>query len=129
MNIRLASEASGLPARTIRYYESIALLTPARDGNGYRDFSAADVHKLQFLARARSLGFTIEDCRALLNLWEDRQRASADVKRIAAEHVKAIEAKIDELRRMHDTLTHLMKHCQGNDRPDCPIIDGLASGH
>lgn len=126
MNISHASRESGLPARTIRYYEGIGLLSPGRDDNGYRDFSASDVHRLQFLARARTLGFAIEDCRALLGLWQDRSRASADVKRIAAEHVATIETKIEELSQMRDTLNHLMEHCHGDVRPDCPILDRLA---
>lgn len=127
MNIGLAATQSGLPAKTIRYYEDIDLITPRRDTNGYRDFSDADVHKLIFLGRARALGFTIEHCRALLGLWEDQSRASADVKHIAANHLAIIEAKIADLCQMRDTLDHLMKTCHGDGRPDCPIINELAS--
>ncbi len=127
MNIGEAAAQSGLPAKTIRYYEDINLIAPRRDANGYRDFSDADVHKLGFLSRARTLGFTIENCRALLGLWEDQSRASGDVKRIAGEHLAVIESKIADLCQMRDTLDHLMNTCHGDDRPDCPIINELAS--
>ena len=126
MTIGDASARSGLPAKTIRYYEEIGLIRPARDANGYRAFSAADVAKLAFLARARGLGFAIEDCRALLSLWEDRARASADVKAIAARHIAEIDAKLDELRAMRASLADLTARCHGDDRPDCPILEGLA---
>lgn len=126
MNIGDVSTASGLPAKTIRYYEDIGLIRPARRGNGYRDFAEADVHKLAFLNRARSLGFSIEECRALLSLYEDRGRASADVKRLAEDHLHDIEQKIAELQGLHATLSHLVTSCHGDDRPDCPILDGLS---
>ena len=126
MNIGEVAEQSGLPAKTIRYYEEIGLVRPARGENGYRAFAATDVHKLVFLARARSLGFTIEDCRALLALYEDRGRASADVKRVAQEHLGSIERKIDELQAMHATLSDLVTRCHGDDRPGCPILEDLA---
>ncbi|MCV6598137.1 MAG: Cu(I)-responsive transcriptional regulator [Mangrovicoccus sp.] len=126
MNIGEAAKASGLPAKTIRYYEEIGLIRPPRDANGYRAFREADTHKLTFLGRARSLGFSIEECRRLLSLYEDRSRASADVKRVAAEHMRQIEQKIAELEQMRDTLGDLMSRCQGDHRPDCPILDNLA---
>ena len=126
MNIGQAADASGLPAKTIRYYEDVGLVSPGRRGNGYRDYDAADVHKLRFLARARSLGFTLEDCRALLTLWGDQDRASADVKALAQEHLTAVQRKIGELRSLQSTLEHLVDACHGDDRPDCPIIDDLA---
>lgn len=128
MNITRAAERSGLPVKTIRYYEEIGLVRPERAANGYRAFSAADVHRLTFLARARGLGFSIEECRALLALYDDRSRASADVKRIAREHLDAIEAKIADLRAMQATLADLVEACAGDDRPDCPILRGLAGG-
>lgn len=127
MNIGAAAKQSGLPPKTIRYYESIGLTTPLRDTNGYRDFSERDIHKLIFLGRSRALGFTIENCRALLGLWEDQDRASADVKQIAREHLSIIESKIADLTSMRDNLSHLMDTCSGDDRPDCPILDNLAS--
>ena len=126
MNISDVARQTGLPAKTIRYYEEIDLIKPARTGNGYRDFSEQDLHKLQFLGRARLLGFSIEDCRALLGLYEDKTRASAQVKAIAQDHLAAIDDKIAQLMGMRDALAHLVTCCQGNDRPDCPILSDLA---
>ncbi|MED6308569.1 MAG: Cu(I)-responsive transcriptional regulator [Pseudomonadota bacterium] len=126
MNIGRASEKTGLPVRTIHYYEEIELVVPARRDNGYRDYSDTDVHKLSFLHRARGLGFSVEDCRALLTLYEDRNRASADVKNIAAAHLERIEEKLAELNSLQEVLTHLVDSCDGDARPDCPILDGLA---
>ena len=126
MNISDVARASGLPAKTIRYYEDIGLVRPARRGNGYRDFSQRDARKLAFLARARSLGFSIKECRVLLSLDEDRTRASADVKAMARAHLGRIADKIADLEAMRDTLEDLAMRCHGDDRPDCPILDGLA---
>ena len=127
MNISQASEATGLPAKTIRYYEEIGLIRPDRRANGYRDFADTEVHKLRFLARARALGFGSNDCRSLLALWGDRARASADVRRIAHAHLAEIEAKITDLTAMRDSLSHLVVTCAGDDRPDCPILKTLSS--
>ncbi|MDF2232827.1 Cu(I)-responsive transcriptional regulator [Albimonas sp. CAU 1670] len=126
MNIKDAAELSGLPTKTIRYYEDIGLVRPARGDNGYRDFSRADAHKLAFLARSRSLGFSIEECRTLLALYEDRERASGDVKRVAEAHLVEIDRKIAELHEMRATLATLVHRCHGDDRPDCPILMDLA---
>lgn len=126
MNIKDASAQVGLPAKTIRYYEDIGLITPDRAANGYRDFSAAHLHKLTFLARARGLGFSVDDCRDLLALWEDQDRASADVRAIAKEHLSEIETKIADLQDMAATLSDLVRDCSGDARPDCPILKGLA---
>lgn len=126
MNIGEVATASGLPAKTIRYYEDIGLLRAARGANGYRHFVDRDVRMLSFVSRARSLGFSIDDCRSLLSLYADRDRASADVKEIAREHLSGIAKKISELEAMRDTLEDLVSRCQGDDRPDCPILDGLA---
>ncbi|MGR3292131.1 MAG: Cu(I)-responsive transcriptional regulator [Paracoccaceae bacterium] len=125
MNIGNVSTLSGLPVKTIRYYEDIGLVSPLRDTNGYRAFREKELHKLAFLGRARSLGFTIEDCRALLALYDDETRASADVKRIANEHLDKIETKIAGLQAMRDTLSHLIDECAGDHRPDCPILKDL----
>lgn len=125
MNIGDVAKRAGLPPKTIRYYEDIGLITPERDTNGYRNFRASDVHKLTFLGRSRTLGFTIEDCRTLLALWDDKDRASADVRAIATEHLEQIEAKIADLQAIRDTLTHLVHECAGDDRPDCPILQRL----
>lgn len=127
MNIGDVAERSGLPNKTIRYYEEIGLVRPLRKANGYREFQEHHLHSLAFLARARSLGFTIDDCRALLALYEDRHRSSADVRNIANEHLERINRKIEELMSMRATLELLVERCHGDDRPDCPILDELAS--
>ena len=128
MNISDAAKRSGLPTKTIRYYEDIGLVQPLRDTNGYRAFRDSDTHKLTFLGRARALGFTIEDCRNLLALWEDTDRASGDVRKIAKQHLAQIETKITDLQSMRDTLSDLVHACTGDDRPDCPIIKNLETG-
>ena len=128
MNIKDVAERSGLPAKTIRYYEEIGLIRPLRGANGYRAFRESDLHKLAFLGRARGLGFTIEECRRLLALYEDRERASADVKALAEAHLEDMEKKIVELRAMQATLRDLVSSCAGDHRPDCPILTGLAEG-
>lgn len=128
MNIGQAAGRANLPPKTIRYYEEIGLIKPARAENGYRDYSDDDIHRLAFLQRSRSLGFSIEECRLLLSLYGDDQRASADVKTLALEKVVEIDRKIDELKSLRTTLSTLAKQCQGNDKPNCPIIDDLA-GH
>jgi len=128
MNIGDIAQRTGLPAKTIRYYEEIGLVTPRREANGYRVFDDKDIHRLTFLARARALGFPIEDCRTLLALYKDDTRASADVKCIAQDHLAQIEDKILQLQSMRDTLTHLVHECAGDNRPDCPILKDLAKG-
>jgi len=127
MNISEVAKRAGLPAKTIRYYEDIGLVAPARSANGYRSFRESDLHKLAFLGRARALGFSIEDCRNLMTLYEDRGRASSDVKSIASEHLVAIDAKLAELQQMRNTLADLVSSCAGDDRPDCPILADLAA--
>ena len=125
MNIGEVAERAGLPPKTIRYYEDIGLIRPLRSDNGYRTFQEKDMYKLAFLGRARALGFSIEDCRGLLALWEDQGRASADVRAIAKDHLAEIEAKIDGLQAMRATLSDLVTSCAGDARPDCPILDRL----
>lgn len=126
MNIGEVAEQSGIPPKTIRYYEEIGLVRPQRSGNGYRAFRETDLHKLAFLGRARALGFSIEDCRTLISLYEDETRESAQVKAIAKDHLKTIDRKITELRAMRDTLSDLVDSCQGDHRPDCPILSDLS---
>lgn len=127
MNIGKAAKASGISAKMIRYYESTGLIATAlRTDAGYRDYSDEDVHTLRFLRRARDLGFSVEQMTELLALWRDRGRASADVKEVALRHVEELERKARELREMSLSLKHLAENCQGNDRPNCPIIDELA---
>ncbi|MEW9837092.1 Cu(I)-responsive transcriptional regulator [Mesorhizobium marinum] len=126
MNVGTAARRTGLPAKTIRYYEDIGLISPARADNGYRDYSGDDIHRLAFLRRARGLGFSIEDCRQLMALYRDKGRASQDVRAIAKSHVAAIDAKLAELQSMRATLHKLIHACHGDDRPDCPILDDMA---
>ena len=126
MNIGTAARQSGLPPKTIRYYEDIGLLTADRAANGYRDYSDEDVHRLRFVQRSRSLGFSVEECRQLLSLYTDRDRASADVKAIATEKLGEIDRKIAELTGLREMLGHLVENCHGDARPECPIIDGLS---
>lgn len=126
MNIGQAAQASGLPTKTIRYYEDIGLLKPERRGNGFRDYGEKDVHELRFIARARGLGFSVGECRHLLALYRDTGRASAQVREAATTHIAAIRTKIKELRAMEQTLSHLIEKCAGDARPECPILDDLA---
>lgn len=126
MNISQVAQRSGLPAKTIRYYEDIGLIRPLRSPNGYRAFRETDLHKLAFLGRARALGFSIEDCRALLDLYEDATRESAQVKDIAQQHLRQIDDKIAALQAMRATLSGLIQSCHGDTRPDCPILQDLS---
>ena len=126
MNIGEAGRRSGLPAKTIRYYEQIGLVAPARRDNDYRDYSDRDVHELRFVARARALGFSVEESRQLLALYRDRDRSSADVREAATRHIADINRRIAELREMERTLSDLVRTCHGDSRPDCPILEGIA---
>ncbi|WFE89403.1 Cu(I)-responsive transcriptional regulator [Roseibium porphyridii] len=126
MNIGSAAEQSGLPVKTIRYYEDIGLVLPQRSENGYREFSSSDLERLKFLQRARSLGFSIEECRELLSLYGDRNRASADVKKLTQAKIREVDRKIGELKSLKRVLSDLAEACHGDNRPDCPIIDDLA---
>lgn len=128
MNIGDAAEASGLPAKTIRYYEDIGLVTASRAANGYRSYADKHVHKLRFIQRARSLGFSVEDCRQLLGLYEDHDRSSAEVKELAKTRLCEIDRKIEELESMRKLLASLIRDCRGDHRPDCPILDELSGG-
>ena len=126
MNIGEAARRSGLPAKTIRYYEDVGLVSAGRRGNGFRDYGEKDVHNLRFVARARGLGFTVEECRHLLALYQDPARSSAEVREAAERHLADVRTKIEELQSMEKTLHHLIHACSGDGRPDCPIIDELA---
>lgn len=129
MNIGEAARRSGVPAKTIRYYESIDLIPPATRGDsGYRRYDERDVQLLNFIQRARRLGFSVKDVGGLLALWQDRERASAEVKKLAIDRLADIDGKIAELRAIRRTLSDLSQRCHGDDRPDCPILDGLAGG-
>lgn len=130
MNIGKAADASGVSAKMIRHYEAIGLITPGlRTEAGYRVYGDKDLHELRFIRRARDMGFSLEQIRALLSLWQDRGRASADVKRLAQSHIDELDGRIRELTEMRNMLTSLAETtCQGDERPDCPIIAGLESG-
>lgn len=128
MNIGEVAKRANVPAKTIRYYEEIGLITPKRAANGYRAFGEDDLHKLAFIARARMLGFSIKDCRSLLDLYQDETRSSAQVKAIAQEQLGQIDARIAQLQAMRSTLAHMVTCCAGDARPDCPILDDLAQG-
>ncbi len=127
MNIGEAAAATGLPAKTIRYYESVGLIDPpARSEGNYRLYDERQVQTLRFIQHARQLGFSVKEVAALVALWRDRRRASADVRRLALRHLDEIDARIAELRRMRQTLQGLVERCHGDHRPDCPILDELA---
>ncbi|MDX5364759.1 MAG: Cu(I)-responsive transcriptional regulator [Pseudazoarcus pumilus] len=126
MNIGKAATASGVSAKMIRYYESVGLIPPARrTDTAYRVYSDDDVHVLRFIRRARDLGFSVDAIRELLALWRDKSRASADVKRIAQQHIDALETRIAALQEMSGTLQRLAECCHGDTRPDCPILGDL----
>lgn len=128
MNIGQAAKHSGLSAKMIRYYESIGLLAPAsRSDSGYRRYSGNDLHVLAFIKRARDLGFALDEVGKLLTLWQDRQRASADVKAMAQAHIAELNRKIEEMTALRDTLEDLAGRCHGDQRPDCPILKDLES--
>lgn len=129
MNIGQAAKHTGLSAKMIRYYETIGLLPNAgRSESGYRQYGENDLQRLRFIRRARDLGFSLAESGKLLALWHDRERASADVKALAVEHIDALNQKIVELEALRDTLQNLVDHCQGNQRPDCPILEDLQAG-
>jgi len=125
MRVGNAARQSGLPAKTLRYYEEIGLVQPQRFENGYRDYNDDDLARLKFLCRARSLGFSIDDCRNLLSLCDDKERSSKDVKAIASSHLEKMERKIAELEVMRDVLKKLVRSCHGDEHAACPIIDEL----
>ena len=129
MNIGEAASESGVPAKTIRYYESIGLIPPAvRAENGYRNYSPFDIKTLKFIQHARRLGFSVKDVGGLLGLWRDKSRTSADVKALALKHISDVEKRIAELQSIRNTLIDLTDSCHGDDRPDCPILEDLAAG-
>jgi MerR family transcriptional regulator, copper efflux regulator len=129
VNIGAAAAASGVTAKMIRHYEAIGLLRPAeRRSNAYRDYGDRDIHELRFIRRARRLGFSIAEIGELLALWRDRRRPSREVKRIAETHIGDLESRVTEMQAMANTLRELVAACHGDDRPDCPILDGLAMG-
>lgn len=129
MNIGQAADASGVSSKMIRYYESIGLIPAAsRRESGYRDYGSSDVHRLRFIRRARDMNFSTEQIRDLLRLWSDRARSNAEVKSITLKHIAELDERARELAEMADALRHLATACDGDGRPDCPIIEGLEHG-
>jgi len=127
LNIGQAARLSGVSAKMIRHYESLKLLPKVRrTGSGYRQYSSSEVHTLRFIHRARRLGFGTSEIATLLGLWQNRRRASADVKRLALEHAAELATRIEEMVAMKKSLEQLATHCHGDHRPDCPILDDLA---
>jgi len=127
-NIGGAAQASGVSAKMIRHYEAIGLITkPARTFSNYRTYSERDIHTLRFIKQARNLGFSMKQISVLLGLWQNRERPSREVKSVALQHIQELDAKIAEMQAMKATLERLAGHCHGDDRPDCPILDGLAA--
>ncbi|MEE8351565.1 MAG: Cu(I)-responsive transcriptional regulator [Rhodospirillales bacterium] len=130
MNIGNVATESGVPAKTIRYYESIGLIPQAtRAENGYRHYTDFDIETLKFIQQSRRLGFSVKDVGDLLGLWQDKNRSSADVKKMALRHISEVEKRIDELQSIRSTLLDLTKKCHGDDRPDCPILNDLAGAN
>jgi MerR family transcriptional regulator, copper efflux regulator len=129
MNISAASKASGVSAKMMRHYEALGLVPGVRRSDaGYRQCDDATVHMLRFIRRARDLGFDTKEIGALLQLWRNKWRSSAEVKRIASKHVAGLDERIAALQAMQRTLSHLANHCHGDERPECPILDDLARG-
>ena len=127
-NISGAAQASGVSAKMIRHYEAIGLIAkPARTFSGYRTYSERDTHTLRFIKQARNLGFSMKQISVLLSLWQNRTRPSREVKNIALQHIQELDEKIREMQAMKATLERLARHCHGDERPDCPILDGLAA--
>jgi len=128
VNIGSAASLTGISAKMVRHYESLGLLPQVtRTDSGYRQYSEADVHTLRFIKRSRDLGFSMAEIAELVALWQNRRRASANVKRIAQKHVDDLATRIEAMQSMQRTLRQLLHHCHGDERPDCPILDDLAS--
>jgi len=128
LNIGRAADASGVSAKMIRHYEDIGLIPRARRTEaGYRTYSGNEIHELRFIKQARNLGFSTKQIAQLLKLWRDRRRPSGKVKQLTLEHIRELDEKIREMQAMKATLEHLAQHCHGDDRPDCPILEELAS--
>ena len=129
MNIGQAAKGGGVSAKMIRHYESIGLIQSARRSmSGYRVYDDSDVHTLKFIKQARNLGFSIEQIKDLLDLWRNRRRTSKKVKELALKRIQELDERICELQELRQTLNHLVQHCHGDERPDCPILHGLADG-
>ena len=128
MNVGEAARLAKLAPKTLRYYDEVGIVSPARAPSGYREYTEADVHRLRFVQRARGLGFSVEDCRALLSLYVDEHRASREAKRVVEHQLETIDRKLAELESIRGVLQRLAADCDGDDRPECPILDELGSG-
>lgn len=129
MNIGSIAKRSGLPTKTVRYYADVELVKPiGRTNAGYRTYDDKALRKLIFVRRSRAMGFSIEECRKLLGLFEDQSRASSEVRDIAKRHLLEIDAKLNELKKLQQELSLLVNSCKGDNRPDCPILDALERG-
>jgi MerR family copper efflux transcriptional regulator len=127
LNIGKAAKLSNLTVKTVRYYADIGLVSPVKNSKtGYRDFSEDDVARLQFVSKARKFNFSIQECEELLSLYSDKDRSSREVKSLTLEKISEIDAKLFELKELRQQLSFLANNCQGNDRPDCPILDALS---
>ena len=128
MKIGLVAKLSNLTVKTVRYYADINIVNPERNPKtGYRSYSSDDVAKLQFIRKARQFNFSIDECRELLSLYQDKNRSSKEVKRLTTQKILEIDTKLEELNSLKNQLKHLVSNCQGNDRPDCPILDALSN--
>jgi len=128
VKIGLVAKLSNLTVKTVRYYADISIVNPGRNPKtGYRSYSSDDLAKLQFIRKARQFNFTIDECRELLSLYQDKNRSSKEVKRLTMEKILEIDTKLEELNSLKNQLKHLVSNCQGNDRPDCPILDALSN--
>lgn len=128
MNVAEAARSAGLTAKAVRFYEAEGLVRPQRAANGYRVYSAADVNRLNFLSRARGLGFSLEECRRLLDLYDNKNRSSAEVKQLTEMRIEDIDRRIAALREIRRALMELAENCHGDDRPECPILEEIAGG-
>lgn len=128
MNVKEAARRSHLPPKTLRYYDEIGIVVPARLASGYREYGEPDVHRLRFLHRARGLGFSLDECRTLLSLYGDEHRTSREVKAVVEHQLGTVERKVRELESIRDVLRKLAADCEGDDRPECPILDEFSVG-
>ena len=130
MNIGEASKKSGLSVKTVRYYDEINLIKPIKNkATNYRHYTTADLAKLQFIGKARRFNFSIKECKELLSLYENQNRSSKEVRNLTLTKIAEIDVKLTELENLREQLSHLVNCCKGNERPECPIIDELATGN
>ena len=130
MNVGEAAKKSGLSVKTVRYYDEINLIKPIKNkATNYRHYTTADLAKLQFIGKARRFNFSIKECKELLSLYENQNRSSKEVRNLTLTKIAEIDVKLTELENLREQLSHLVNCCKGNERPECPIIDELATGN